>query len=62
MRRFETTAMGATTDGLVKLFSNDAPPLRALRDLGLGIVDRLPFAKRFLVRQAAGSGAPERRE
>jgi 2-octaprenyl-6-methoxyphenol hydroxylase len=52
MRRFDTTAMGATTDGLVKLFSNDSAPLRALRDLGLGIVDRLPFAKRFLVREA----------
>jgi 2-octaprenyl-6-methoxyphenol hydroxylase len=54
MRRFETTAMGATSDGLVKLFSNDLPPLRALRDLGLGIVDRLPFTKRFLMREAAG--------
>jgi 2-octaprenyl-6-methoxyphenol hydroxylase len=57
MRRFETTAMGATTDGLVKLFSNDLPPLRALRDLGLGIVDRLGFAKHFLMREAAGEGA-----
>ena len=54
MRRFDTTAMGATTDGLVKLFSNNSAPLRALRDLGLGIVDRLPFAKRFLLREAAG--------
>jgi 2-octaprenyl-6-methoxyphenol hydroxylase len=49
--------MGATTDGLVQLFSNDSVPLRALRDLGLGIVDRLPFAKRFLIREAAGSEA-----
>jgi 2-octaprenyl-6-methoxyphenol hydroxylase len=54
MRRFDTTAMGATTDGLVKLFSNDHRPLRALRDLGLAIVDRLPPAKRFLLREAAG--------
>jgi 2-octaprenyl-6-methoxyphenol hydroxylase len=59
MRRFDATAMGATTDGLVKLFSNDHPPLRALRDVGLGIVDRLPFAKRFLVRGAAGQDADE---
>jgi 2-octaprenyl-6-methoxyphenol hydroxylase len=56
-RRFDTTAMGATTDGLVRLFSNDLPGLRALRDLGLGIVDRLPLAKRFLVAEAAGSRA-----
>jgi 2-octaprenyl-6-methoxyphenol hydroxylase len=53
-RRFDTTAMGGTTDGLVKLFSNDASTLRALRDLGLGIVDRLPLVKRFLAAQAAG--------
>jgi 2-octaprenyl-6-methoxyphenol hydroxylase len=58
-RRLDTTAMGATTDGLVKLFSNDHPPLRALRDLGLGIVDRLPFAKRFLAREAAGESTDE---
>jgi 2-octaprenyl-6-methoxyphenol hydroxylase len=56
-RRFETTAMGATTDGLVKLFSNDLPPLRAARDLGLGIVERWSFAKRFLMREAAGDEA-----
>ncbi|MFI5014429.1 MAG: FAD-dependent monooxygenase [Hyphomicrobiales bacterium] len=53
-RRFDTIAMGATTDGLVKLFSNDRPALRALRGLGLGIVDRLPLAKRFLAAEAAG--------
>ncbi|SDR61494.1 2-octaprenyl-6-methoxyphenol hydroxylase /2-octaprenyl-3-methyl-6-methoxy-1,4-benzoquinol hydroxylase [Rhizobiales bacterium GAS191] len=53
-RRFDTTAMGATTDGLVKLFSNDRPALRALRDLGLGIVDRMQPVKRFLVAQARG--------
>jgi 2-octaprenyl-6-methoxyphenol hydroxylase len=49
--------MGATTDGLVKLFSNDLAPLRAARDLGLGIVERLSFAKRFLMREAAGMEA-----
>ena len=60
MRRLDTVAMGAATDGLVQLFSNNLVPLRALRDLGLGIVDRLPFAKRFLMREAAGSeAAPE---
>ncbi|MFI4994712.1 MAG: FAD-dependent monooxygenase [Hyphomicrobiales bacterium] len=56
-RRFDTIAMGALTDGLVKLFSNDLPALRALRDLGLGIVDRLPLMKGFLEREAAGQVA-----
>jgi 2-octaprenyl-6-methoxyphenol hydroxylase len=53
-RRFDTMAMGAVTDGLNRLFSNDATPLRGLRDLGLKIVDRAPALKRFFAMQAAG--------
>jgi 2-octaprenyl-6-methoxyphenol hydroxylase len=53
-RRFDTTAMGALTDGLVKLFSNDHLPLRVLRDFGLSLVDRTPVVKRFLANKAAG--------
>jgi 2-octaprenyl-6-methoxyphenol hydroxylase len=53
-RRFDTAAMGAVTDGLNRLFSNDVTLLRALRDLGLKIVDRAPALKRFFVTQAAG--------
>jgi 2-octaprenyl-6-methoxyphenol hydroxylase len=41
-------------DGLNRLFSNDSAPLRTLRDLGLGLVDRAAPLKRFLVREAAG--------
>lgn len=53
-RRFDTVAMGAVTDGLNRLFSNDVTPLRLARDLGLGLVDRLPGLKRFFIREAAG--------
>jgi len=53
-RRFDTVAMGMATDGLNRLFSNDSHPLRFLRDVGLGLVDRLPIAKRFFIREAAG--------
>ncbi len=53
-RRFDTALMGATTDGLNRLFSNASEPLRAIRDLGLGLVDRMPALKGFFVRQAAG--------
>lgn len=53
-RRFDTVAMGAMTDGLNRLFSNDATPLRLARDLGLGLVDRMPGLKRFFIREAAG--------
>lgn len=53
-RRFDTFTMGAVTDGLNRLFSNDVLPLRLARDLGIGLVDRLPPLKRFLIREAAG--------
>ncbi|WP_265516319.1 ubiquinone biosynthesis hydroxylase [Nitratireductor luteus] len=53
-RRFDTVQMGVTTDVLNRLFSNDLGPLRAVRDIGLGLVDRMPGMKSFFVRQAAG--------
>ncbi len=53
-RRFDTVQMGVTTDVLNRLFSNDLGPLRAIRDLGLGIVDRMPRMKEFFIRQASG--------
>ena len=60
-RRFDTVAMGAVTDGLNRLFSNDVTPIRLARDLGLGLVDRLPRLKRFFIREAAGvAGTPPR--
>jgi 2-octaprenyl-6-methoxyphenol hydroxylase len=53
-RRFDSAFSAVVMDGLNRLFSNDSAPLRALRDLGLGLVDRAPRLKRFLVREAAG--------
>jgi 2-octaprenyl-6-methoxyphenol hydroxylase len=54
-RRFDSAFSAAVMDGLNRLFSNDNAPLRALRDIGLGLVDRVPAAKRFLVSEAAGA-------
>lgn len=54
-RRFDTLAMGAVTDGLNRLFSNDVLPLRLARDLGLGLVDRLPGLKRLFIGEAAAA-------
>ena len=54
-RRFDSAFSAAVMDGLNRLFSNDNLALRALRDLGLGLVDRAPQLKRFLVREAAGT-------
>ncbi len=60
-RRFDTVQMGITTDVLNRLFSNDLGPLRAVRDIGLGMVDRMPRLKEYFIRQAAGlSGAAPR--
>jgi 2-octaprenyl-6-methoxyphenol hydroxylase len=53
-RRFDTMAMGLATDGLNRLFSNRSDVLRAVRDVGLGLVDRLPGLKRLFIREAAG--------
>jgi 2-octaprenyl-6-methoxyphenol hydroxylase len=53
-RRFDTMAMGVATDGLNRLFSNESDALRIVRDVGLGIVDRMPALKRFFIREAAG--------
>jgi 2-octaprenyl-6-methoxyphenol hydroxylase len=53
-RRFDTMAMGLATNVLNGLFSNDFAPLRAVRDIGLGLVDRMPPLKGAFIRQAAG--------
>lgn len=53
-RRFDTMTMGVATDGLNKLFSNGSDVLRLMRDIGLGLVDRMPALKGLFIREAAG--------
>ncbi len=53
-RRFDTMTMGLATDGLNRLFSNHSDALRLVRDVGLGLVQRLPALKRVFIREAAG--------
>ena len=53
-RRFDTVTMGFATDGLNRLFSNRSDALRLVRDVGLGMVERLPGLKRLFIREAAG--------
>lgn len=53
-RRFDSAIMGLTMDAMNRLFSNDIAPLRAMRDLGIGIADRIGPLRRFLMRQAGG--------
>jgi 2-octaprenyl-6-methoxyphenol hydroxylase len=53
-RRFDTMTMGVATDGLNRLFSNHSDVLRLVRDIGLGLVERMPALKRVFIREAAG--------
>jgi len=51
-RREDVLAMQVATDGLQKLFNNDAALLARARNLGLKLVDRQPWLKNFLVHHA----------
>ena len=53
-RRFDNMSMVAVTDGLVRLFSNNLPPVRFLRRAGLKVVSKLKPAKQFFMKQAMG--------
>jgi len=56
-RRFDGAGLAMATDLLTRLFSNDAPPLRIARDLGLAAVNRIPTLRRLFMREAgAGLG------
>ena len=53
-RSFDISAMVTATDGINRLFSNDNPMLRTVRDLGLGAISRIPALRRGMMREAAG--------
>ncbi|EYD74705.1 2-octaprenyl-3-methyl-6-methoxy-1,4-benzoquinol hydroxylase [Rubellimicrobium mesophilum DSM 19309] len=53
-RRFDTATLAMATDGFNRLFSNDSRPLRFARDVGLGLVNRIPPLRRAFIREAAG--------
>ncbi len=53
-RRFDTATLAVATDAFNRLFSNDNPILRAGRDIGMGLVGRIPALRRSFIREAAG--------
>ncbi len=53
-RRFDIVTLQLATDTLNRLFSNDVAPLRVVRDIGLGAVNRIPPLKRFFMKHAMG--------
>lgn len=60
-RKFDSATLAVGTDFFNRLFSNDFHPLRQIRGLGLSLVDKIPPARRFFMRQAGGeTGDPPR--
>lgn len=53
-RRFDIVSMGAVTDGITRLFSNDLKSLTLGRRTGLKIVENIPPLKRVFMRHAMG--------
>lgn len=54
-RRFDVAQMVAATEATNRLFSNDNPFLRTVRDVGLGLVNAMPGLRRGgFIREAAG--------
>lgn len=53
-RRFDATLSAGVFDGINRLFGKDWPLLRSAREVGLGVIDRMPGIKALLVSEAAG--------
>ncbi len=53
-RRFDNLLLVGVTDGLTRLFSNDLPPVRLVRDLGFALFNKLKPVKRLAMRHAMG--------
>ena len=51
-RRFDSVTLALGTDALNRLFSNDFPPLRAVRDIGMGAVGKIAPLRKFFMRHA----------
>ena len=54
-RRFDNAALAAGFDGFVRLFSNDLPPVRLARTLGIAAVNRIPALRRAFMHEAGGA-------
>lgn len=52
--RWDAVSLALGMDAVNRLFSNDNPLLRGLRDIGLGVVNGLPGLRRRFIREAAG--------
>ena len=53
-RKTDNVAMLAAMDGFKRLFSNDIPPLKLLRNTGLNIADKFSPLKKLMTKRAVG--------
>lgn len=53
-RRVDVMTTIAQTDAFYRLFANSVPPLKAARDVGLAVLNRLPGLKRRIFHDAMG--------
>lgn len=53
-RKEEVLLMQLATDGLHRIFSSEAEPIRLVRNLGMNLVNSLPVLKRRLIAHALG--------
>ena len=51
-RRFDSATLALGGDIINRLFSNDFPPLRLARDIGMGAIGRIAPLRKFFMRQA----------
>lgn len=54
-RHADNAALIGVTDILNRLFSNNVPPVRAARDIGLAVVNEIPPLKNFFMSHARGT-------
>ena len=54
-RRFDNVMLAAATDVFNRLFSNDHPLTRSVRDFGMAAVNRIGPARRFFMQEAGGA-------
>lgn len=54
-RRFDNVSTSVVMDGFVRLFSNGNPLLRTVRDVGMGIFNRVPGLRQFVMEDAGAA-------
>ncbi len=54
-RRFDNVSTSVVMDGFVRLFSNGSPLLRAVRGVGIGLFNRVPALRKFVMEDAGAA-------